>query len=90
VTEPTGNLGFVTFAVMKTHLEQGRKDKVIQVLSVFRNYLQYHIKCSKSYFHSRMRARVVGLLKILARAKVEKNTADKEMKTASGKTFTRG
>ena len=90
VTEPVGNLGFVTFAVMKSHLEGGRKDKVIQVLSVFRNYLQYHIKCSKSYFHSRMRARVVSLLKMLARAKVEKNIGDKEMKTASGKTFTRG
>jgi len=88
INEPTGNLGFITFAVMKSHLESGRKDKVIAVLQVFRNYIQYHLKCSKSYFHSRMRARVVSLLKILNRAKVEKDEK-KEMKTIGGKTFIR-
>jgi len=88
INEPTGNLGFISFAVMKSHLESGRKDKVIAVLQVFRNYIQYHLKCSKSYFHSRMRARVVSLLKILNRAKVEKDEK-KEMKTIGGKTFIR-
>jgi actin related protein 2/3 complex subunit 2 len=88
ITEPGKNLGYISFAVMKSHLEGGRKEKVIAVLQVFRNYLQYHIKCSKSYFHSRMRARVVSLLQILNRAKYEK--ADKkEMKTIQGKTFIR-
>jgi len=89
ITEPTGNLGFVSFAVMKSNIEQGRKDKVIGVLTSFRNYLQYHLKCSKSYFHSRMRARVSSLLKVLNRAKVEVPADKKEMKTFSGKTFTR-
>jgi len=88
MVEPTGNLGFISFAVMKSHLESGRKDKVIGVLQVFRNYIQYHLKCSKSYFHSRMRARVVAMLKILNRAKMERDEK-KEMKTIGGKTFIR-
>jgi len=91
ITEPQGNLGFISFAVMKSHLEKDKKEKVIAVLQVFRNYLQYHIKCSKSYFHSRMRARVVSLLTVLNRSKVEIEEKFKTniMKTASGKTFTR-
>lgn len=88
ITEPTGNLGYISFAVMKSHLESNRKDKIIAVLQVFRNYIQYHLKCSKSYFHSRMRARVVALLKILNRAKMDKPD-NREMKTISGKTFIR-
>ena len=89
ITEPTGNLGFISFAVLKTHLDGGRKEKVINVLTTFRNYLQYHLKCSKSYFHSRMRARVVSLLKMLNRAKVENPDEKKEKKTMTGKTFIR-
>jgi len=91
IKEPTGNLGFLSFAILKTHLEKDKKEKVIGVLQVFRNYLQYHIKCSKSYFHSRMRARVVSLLGILNRAKaeIEPKFRKNEMKTASGRTFVR-
>lgn len=97
-------LGFLTFgqsklvpeslissftAVMKSHLEQGRNEKVTAVLQSFRTFLQYHIKCSKSYFHSRMRARVASLLKVLNRAKVEPPADKKEMKTMSGRSFER-
>jgi len=89
ITEPTGNLGFVSFAVMKSHVDGGRKDKVVGVLQSFRTYVQYHIKCSKAYFHSRMRARVMSLLKVLNRAKQEAPTGQKEMKTIQGKTFKR-
>jgi len=89
ITEPTGNLGFLQFAVLKSHLEGGRKAKVIDVLASFRSYLQYHLKCSKSHFHSRMRARVVSLLKMLNRAKVEQPDDKKEKKTMAGKTFIR-
>jgi len=90
ITEPTGNLGFISFAVMKTNIDSGRKDKVIAVLQTFRNYIQYHIKCSKTYFHSRMRARVVSLLKILNRAKQPEVVGkEKVMKTIDGKDFKR-
>jgi len=89
VTEPTGNLGFISFAVLKSHLDAGKKDRVINVLQCFRNYLQYHIKCSKSHFHSRMRARVVSLLTVLNRAKVDadERVQKSQMKTMSGKSF---
>lgn len=87
VTENTkGMLGYCSFAIQKSSIESGRKDAVVQTLQTFRNYIQYHIKCAKSYFHSRMRARGAALLDVLNRAKVEVVT---EKKTASGKTFTR-
>jgi actin related protein 2/3 complex subunit 2 len=91
ITEPTGNLGFISFAVQKSNLDSNKKERVISVLQVFRNYLQYHIKCSKSYFHARMRARVVTLLAVLNRAKYseEEKLSGTAKKTAQGKTFTR-
>lgn len=89
VTEPTGSLGFISFAMLKTHVNSPEKvSKAAGSLQMFRNYLQYHIKCSKSYFHARMRARVRVLLKVLNRAKQEQDEG-KEKKTISGKTFTR-
>ena len=83
-----GFIGYISFAVLKNHLEGGKKDKVVAVLQSFRSYLQYHIKCSKSYFHARMRARVVSLMKVLSRAKQDR-IEDKEKKTISGRTFVR-
>jgi actin related protein 2/3 complex subunit 2 len=92
ITENEGNLGYLSFAVLKSHIEKNRKVQVIQVLQTFRNYLQYHIKCSKSYFHSKMRARCRELKKVLDRAKYDPLDDDnkKGKKTASGKTFVRG
>jgi len=87
IDKPTGNLGFISFAVLKSNLDKDKKDKAIAVLVTFRNYMQYHIKCSKSYFHSRMRARVVSLLTILNRAKFEVDPSTVAKKTMGGKTF---
>jgi len=90
ITQPTGNLGFITFTVFKAHVEKEKKEKVVAVMQSFRTYMQYHIKCSKSYFHSRMRLRVRELLAVLNRAKADPigdNSANK--KTITGKTFTR-
>jgi len=93
ITEPNaGDLGYVSFGVLKSHVKDSAMiDKITSVLQSFRNYIQYHIKCSKSYFHSRMRARCVSLLKVLNRAKVEDPEKDKTKgkKTISGKTFRR-
>ena len=44
----------------------------ISNIQLFRDYLHYHIKCSKAYLHSRMRARVAAFLQVLNRAKQEK------------------
>jgi len=89
VTEANGVLGFMSFPVLKSHVVDGKRDKAVKVLQTFRNFLQYHIKMSKSNFHCRMRARVVSLTKVLNRAKVETKDLD-DKKTASGKTFKRG
>jgi len=89
VTEPSDNLGYLTFAVLKNHVDRNKKEGVVSVMSVFRNYIQYHLKCSKSFFHSRMRAKVVELMKILNRAKVVDENKSKDKKTISGRTFQR-
>eukprot|EP01090_Pellita_catalonica_P004056 TRINITY_DN138_c0_g2_i1.p1 TRINITY_DN138_c0_g2~~TRINITY_DN138_c0_g2_i1.p1 ORF type:complete len:327 (-),score=52.26 TRINITY_DN138_c0_g2_i1:39-1019(-) len=80
------NQGFVNFALFKGYIQPDRAQKTVDIITLFRNYLQYHIKCSKAYMHTRMRNRVKQLLLILNRAKVVKKT---EKKTASGRTFTR-
>lgn len=86
-------LGYLSFAVMLNHVESGKIQQVATVLTYFRNYLQYHIKSSKTYFHARMRARVVNTLKLLNRAKqqsvVQSGDELKNKKTISGKTFVR-
>jgi len=87
ISQNKGCLGYMSFAILKTHLEKNRIEGVIAVLQTFRTYLQYHIKCSKSYFHSRMRKRVIELVKVLNRAKVP--DLKKEKKTITGKTFKR-
>jgi len=87
ISQNKGCLGYMSFAILKSHLEKGKQEAVIAVLQTFRTYLQYHIKCSKSYFHSKMRKRVVELVKVLNRAKVP--DLKKEKKTAAGKTFKR-
>jgi actin related protein 2/3 complex subunit 2 len=91
ITEPVkGILGFVSFSVMKSHVDKKEKvEKVVSVLQGFRNFMQYHIKCSKAHFHSRMRARAVSLLGMLNRAKPDIDPKTVQAKTMSGKTFTR-
>lgn len=94
--KPTQRIGYLSFAVLHNHVDQGRLQPISNVLTYFRNYLQYHIKSSKTYFHSRMRARVANTLKLLNRAKQENNninTTDSDIKhnkkTITGRTFNR-
>lgn len=53
----------------------------ITQIQLFRDYLHYHIKCSKAYMHSRMRHRVAEFAKVLNRAKPE--VADGQGKTST-------
>lgn len=91
ITEPSGresHVGYLAFAVLAGHAKGEQRIKTIRTLQTFRNYIQYHMKCAKSYFHSRMRAKCVDLLKVLNRAKMVQG--EKKKKTMSGKTFQRG
>ncbi|XP_049849083.1 actin-related protein 2/3 complex subunit 2-like [Schistocerca gregaria] len=78
--------GYITCVLFERHYKADFRDKTINLILMLRNYLMYHIKCSKSQLNTRMRLRVEALLKILNRAKQE---LPKEKKTASGRTFTR-
>lgn len=81
-----GETGYITFVLFPRHLIRGeRREKCISHVMVFRDYFQYHIKCSKAYMHTRMRYRVAEFLKVLNRAKPE--NVEKERKTASGRKF---
>jgi actin related protein 2/3 complex subunit 2 len=81
------NIGYVTFGskfilqvvLFPRHFQGPAAFDCISRIQMFRDYFHYHIKASKSYLHSRMRARVDSLLKVLNRAKPEIPT---EKKTA--------
>jgi len=77
--------GFVTFVLFNNHVSENRRQHTVDCIHLFRDYLHYHIKCSKAYLHTRMRLRTEALLQVLNRAKQKK--ANKEMKTITGRTF---
>jgi len=77
--------GFVTFVLFTNHIKNA--DKSINTIQTFRDYLHYHIKCSKAHLHTRMRTKVEAFLQVLNRARTTE-VAPKEKKTFSGKTFT--
>lgn len=82
-------IGYVSFTVFKSHVEKDdNREKVITLLQGFRSYLLYHIKASKSYLASRMRARVNELLKVLNRARPD-DGVKRPKKTMGGKAFKR-
>lgn len=78
--------GFISFAVEPRHVQGAHLTKVTALLCGFRNYLAYHIKCSKTYLHMRMRHRMDEWMKVLKRAQPE---VAGEKKTFGGKTFKR-
>lgn len=79
------NIGYVTFVLFPRHTNKETRDNTINLIHIFRDYLHYHIKCSKAYIHSRMRAKTSEFLKVLNRARPEPTTTKK--KTMTGKTF---
>jgi len=81
------NNGFVSFVLFAHHTTEKDRDHTIDLIQTFRDYLHYHIKCSKAYMHIRMRTRVDSLLQVLNRARPEPVNVEK--KTAAGKTFKR-
>ncbi|KAL1022115.1 hypothetical protein UPYG_G00022350 [Umbra pygmaea] len=81
------NIGYITFVLFPRHTNANARDNTINLIHTFRDYLHYHIKCSKAYIHTRMRAKTSDFLKVLNRARPD--AEKKEMKTMSGKTFSR-
>lgn len=82
------NIGYITFVLEPRHTNATARDNTINLIHTFRDYLHYHIKCSKAYIHSRMRFRTSEFLKILNRAHPEDpNQKDKKKTTVTGRTF---
>ncbi|XP_067129137.1 probable actin-related protein 2/3 complex subunit 2 [Centruroides vittatus] len=81
------NIGYITFVLFPRHTNKQARDNTINLIHMFRDYLHYHIKCSKAYIHSRMRAKTSDFLKVLNRARPEPKTIEK--KTITGRTFIR-
>ncbi|CAG0919241.1 unnamed protein product [Notodromas monacha] len=79
------NIGYITFVLFPRHTCKASRDNTINLIHMFRDYLHYHIKCSKAFIHSRMRAKTTDFLKILNRARPESKVVEK--KTMSGRTF---
>lgn len=66
---------YVTFVLFPHHFTN---PATISHVQLFRDYLHYHIKCSKVYMHSRMRHRVAEFQKVLNRAKTEVATTERK------------
>ncbi|KAJ7918954.1 actin-related protein ARPC2 [Mycena leptocephala] len=82
----TEDTGYVTFVLFPRHFTNpATASATISHIQLFRDYLHYHIKCSKAYMHSRMRHRVAEFQKVLNRAKAEVATVEK--KTVTGRTL---
>ncbi|KAH7643357.1 Actin- protein 2/3 complex subunit 2 [Dermatophagoides farinae] len=77
------NIGYITFVLFPRHTCKSNRDNTINLIHTFRDYLHYHIKCSKAYIHSRMRAKTSDFLKVLNRARPEK--IEKEKRNIKGK-----
>ncbi|XP_013388344.1 actin-related protein 2/3 complex subunit 2 isoform X2 [Lingula anatina] len=77
------NIGYITFVLFPRHTSPAARDNTINLIHTLRDYLHYHIKCSKAYIHSRMRAKTSDFLKVLNRARPEPKT--KERRTITGR-----
>ncbi|GLT98905.1 hypothetical protein SLE2022_163790 [Rubroshorea leprosula] len=82
----SANAGFVTFVIFPRHVEAKKLDRTVWNLSTFHAYVNYHIKCSEGFMHTRMRRRVESLIQALDRAKPD---SEKSKKTANVKSFKR-
>nr|CAH8820737.1 unnamed protein product [Trichobilharzia regenti] len=63
------NVAYITFVLFPRHLTPQATPRTINLMHTIRNYLHYHIKCSKGYIHRRMRAKSLEFIKILNRAR---------------------
>jgi len=78
--------GFVSLSLRESHCSEKGRLNTLNLLLQFRNYIHYHLKCSKAYMHMRMRERVTLLLSQLEDAR-DKTGIEVKKKTFSGKTF---
>ena len=78
------NGGFVSFVLFRRHVEGDKLETAVWNMLSFPAFISFHIKCSKAYWHGRMRKRAGGWLQVLNRAK-QPPFGGVEKKTASGR-----
>lgn len=59
-----------------SHFAGEKRQKCISMIVNFREYFYYHIKCCKSYLHTRMRAKVSDFIKTLNSTKSASSQVD--------------
>lgn len=65
----SANAGFVSFVIYPRHVDGKKLDRTVWNLSTFHAYVNYHVKCSEGFIHTRMRRRVESLIEALDHAK---------------------
>jgi len=80
-------VGYITFVLFPRHTGRDTRDNTIDLIHLFRDYLHYHLKCSKAYIHSRMRAKTSEFLKVLNRAKIEEESKKKSVNRGAKSPF---
>jgi len=80
------SFGFVSLILGPAQLSEAKRVQTGYNVPMFRNYLHYHIKCTKAFLHQRMRARTNLLLRELDAAKPQPKKVIK--RTAQGKIST--
>merc|ERR1711976_817474 len=84
--EDVDNNGFVSFVLFENHICAKNVFKTINLIHTFRDYLHYHIKCSKAFMHNRMRSRVADWIQVLNRSRPE-SFEEKKKKNFCRKNF---
>ncbi|XP_012075586.1 actin-related protein 2/3 complex subunit 2A isoform X2 [Jatropha curcas] len=82
----SSNAGFVSFVIYPRHVEGKKLDRTVWNLSTFHAYVNYHVKSSEGFMHSRMRRRVESLIQALDRAKAD---AEEKQKSPNSGSFKR-
>ena len=76
--------GFLCFTIFKGNLDRGGLESILDFVTNFRQYCQYHIHATKAYLHTRMRKKVAGFLKLIQEAKREKTERSRKYKEFIG------
>ncbi|XP_060169872.1 actin-related protein 2/3 complex subunit 2A isoform X2 [Lycium barbarum] len=81
----SANAGFVSFVIFPRHVEGRKLDRTVWNLSTFHAYVNYHVKCSECFMHTRMRRQVESLIQALDRAKPDSEKAKRNSPSRSFK-----
>ena len=81
------NGGYISFVLFPRHVKTKESlERAVWLLASFPNFIKSHLKCSKAYWHGKMRGKAEELLETLKRAQKEPKASPKK-KLMSGRTY---